>query len=64
MMENNTNEKRDVIIKGVDIPFADLVVLLVKLALASIPAMFVIYFVFAFMTMIFGGMFQMFMFHL
>jgi len=52
MMENNTNEKRDVIIKGVDIPFADLVVLLV------------IYFVFAFMTMIFGGMFQMFMFHL
>jgi hypothetical protein len=58
------NDKQDVIIKGMDIPFMDLVILLVKLALASIPAMFVIYFVFAFMTMIFGGMFQMFMFRL
>jgi len=55
-------EKTEVIIRGVDIPFIDLVLLLVKLALASIPAMFVIYFVFAFMTMLFGGMFQMFMF--
>ncbi|RUM74396.1 MAG: hypothetical protein DSZ10_01625 [Sulfurovum sp.] len=58
------NDKKDVIIKGVDIPFVDLVILLVKLALASIPSMFVIYFVFAFMTMIFGGMFQMFMFRI
>ena len=53
---------KKVIIKGVDIPFIDLVVLLVKLALASIPAMFVIYFVFAIFTMIFGGMFNIFMF--
>jgi len=29
-----------VIIKGIDIPFIDLVVLLIKLAFASIPAMF------------------------
>jgi hypothetical protein len=55
-------EIKKVIIKGVDIPFIDLVVLLVKLALASIPAMVVIYAVFAFLTMIFGGMFNMFMF--
>ena len=32
-------DKKDIIIKGVDIPFIDLVVLLVKLAFASIPAM-------------------------
>jgi len=53
---------KKVIIKGVDIPFIDLVVLLIKLAFASIPAMFVIYFVFAIFTMIFGGVFNIFMF--
>jgi len=40
----------------------DLVVLLVKLTLAAIPAFIVIYFVFAFLTMIFGGVFNIFMF--
>jgi hypothetical protein len=54
----------NVIIRGVDIPFMDLVVLLVKLAFAAIPAMVVIYFVFALMSMLFGGFFQMFMLHL
>ncbi len=53
---------KKVIIKGVDIPFIDLVILLIKLAFASIPAMFVIYFVFALFTMIFGGIFNIFMF--
>jgi len=56
------NEENEVIIKGIDIPFMDLVILLVKLTFAAIPAMFVIYFVFAFMTMIFGGFFHVFMF--
>jgi len=55
---------KEVIIKGVDIPFMDLVVLLVKLALAAIPAMFIIYFVFSFLTMIFGGFFNLFMFRI
>jgi hypothetical protein len=55
-------EFKKVIIKGVDIPFMDLVILLIKLALASIPAMVVIYFVFAFLTMLFGGVFNLFMF--
>jgi len=31
-----------IIIKGLDIPFLDLVVFLVKLALASIPAIFIL----------------------
>jgi len=57
-------EIKRVIIKGIDIPFVDLVVLLVKLALAAIPAMVVIYTVFAFLTMIFGGVFNLFMFRI
>jgi len=56
-------EANNVVIRGVDIPFMDLVVLLVKLAFAAIPAMVVIYFVFALMSMLFGGFFQMFMLH-
>ena len=56
-------EKRDVIIKGVDIPFIDLVVLLIKLAFASIPAMFVIYFVLMLFGMLFDGIFQMALLH-
>jgi len=60
-MNETTN---NVIIRGVDIPVMDLVVLLVKLAFAAIPAMVVIYFVFALMSMLFGGFFQMFMLHL
>ncbi len=52
-------EKKEVIIKGVDIPFIDLVILLVKLALAAIPAMFIIYFVFMLFAMLFNGIFFM-----
>lgn len=35
-------ENKEVIIKGLDIPFLDLVVFLVKLALASIPAIIIL----------------------
>ena len=52
MLEEN---KRRVIISGLDIPFWDLVVVLVKFAFASIPALFIIYFVLALFTMLFGG---------
>ena len=52
-----------VVIKGVDIPFWDLLVLLVKLAFASIPAMFVVYFVLMLFSFIFGGFFDFFMIH-
>ncbi len=45
-------EDKKIIIKGIDIPFLDLVIFLVKLALASIPAMFIIYFVFWFFSFI------------
>jgi len=60
-MENN-NKK--IIIGGIDIPFMDLVVLLVKLAFASIPAIFMIFGLFSVLSMLFGGVFNMFMFRI
>ncbi len=57
------DEKR-VIINGIDIPFMDLVVLLIKLALASIPAMIVIFGFLSLMSTVFGGIFNLFMFRM
>jgi len=57
-------EEKKVVISGIDIPFMDLVVLLIKLALASIPAMIVIFGFFALMSTIFSGIFNMFMFRI
>ncbi len=54
-------EEAKVKITGVDIPFWDLVVLIVKIALASIPALFVVWFVFMLFGLVFGGMFGAFM---
>ena len=56
------DEEKKVIIGGIDIPFMDLVVLLIKLALASIPAMIVIFGFIALMSTVFGGVFNLFMF--
>jgi len=50
------NEKRKVIVAGLDIPFWDLVWFMVKLALASIPAIFILYFIFLLIGMFFAGM--------
>ena len=58
------DEEKKVIISGIDIPFMDLVVLLIKLALASIPAIIVIFGFISLMSTIFGGIFNMFMFRL
>jgi len=58
-MENS--EKR-VILNGIDIPFMDLVVLLVKLAFAWIPAMVVIFVMFGLLSILFDGVFNMFLF--
>ncbi|WP_193111693.1 hypothetical protein [Sulfurimonas paralvinellae] len=52
-------EDKEVVIKGLDIPFLDLVVFLVKLALASIPAIFILSVVFWAIGALFGAaMFQ------
>ena len=57
-------EEKKVIINGIDIPFMDLVVLLIKLALASIPAMIVIFGFLSLMSTVFGGIFNLFMFRM
>ncbi len=54
-------ENKKVIISGINIPFWDLVVFIVKFTLASIPALFIIWFVFMLFGLIFGGTFGMFM---
>jgi hypothetical protein len=56
MQENETK----VTISKIDIPFWNLVIFIVKLSLASIPAIFIIWFVMMLFTMIFGGTFMMF----
>lgn len=56
------DENKKIIIGGIDIPFIDLVVVLVKLAFASIPAIIIIFTVFGLLSTLFGGVFNMFMF--
>jgi len=58
------NETRKIVIKGIDIPFMDLVILLVKLAFAAIPAMIIIFTLFGILSSLFGGVFNMFMFRM
>jgi len=58
------NNNKKIIISGIDIPFTDLVVLLVKLAFAAIPAIIIIFGLFAVLSMLFGGVFNMFMFRI
>ena len=60
--EKEMNDQR-VKISGLDIPFVDLVVLMVKLAFASIPAMIVIYFVFVLLGIFFDGFLGLLMVH-
>jgi len=52
-----------VTLKDIDIPFWNLVLFLIKLAFASIPALFVVSFVMSLFFMLSGGLFQFMMFH-
>jgi len=52
-----------VTLKDIDIPFWNLVVFLIKLAFASIPALFVVSLVMSMFFMLTGGLFQFMMFH-
>ncbi len=54
-------ESKKVVLSGLEIPFWDLVWFMVKLALASVPALFIIYFIFALFSMLFGGVMHLFM---
>jgi len=59
-MTINTDENRSVVVTDIKMPFGSMVIFLVKLALASIPALLIIYAVmFAFVAILvlfFGGM--------
>ena len=56
-MDERLAQMTAVQVVGVKIPFLDLVVLLVKLALAMIPALFIIYAVTALFWTVVGGVF-------
>jgi hypothetical protein len=45
------------VITGVDIPFGDLVVLILKVMVASIPAYIVLFICFFIVSLVFGGLF-------
>ncbi|BCD68850.1 hypothetical protein [Nitratiruptor sp. YY09-18] len=47
-------EKKEVIITGLKIPFWDLVWFMVKFAFASIPALFIIYFIIGLFSALIG----------
>ncbi len=49
------SEKERVVVSGLEIPFWDLVWFMVKLALASIPAMLIIYVFIMLLGLLFGG---------
>jgi len=54
------HEKDRIILAGLDIPFWDLVWFMVKLSLASIPALFILYVFVTGFGMLFGGVMQFF----
>jgi hypothetical protein len=56
-MQDSSAQPTAVHVIGVKIPFVELVVLLVKLALAMIPALFIIYAVSALFWAMLGGLF-------
>jgi hypothetical protein len=53
-----------VTLKNIDIPFWNLVLFLIKLAFASIPALFVVSFVMGFIVALTSGLFQAMMLHM
>ena len=50
--------KQEVTVVDVKIPFMSMVVLMVKFAVASIPALLIISFIFGLFTMLFGSFFH------
>ena len=53
-----SNERQEVVVTNIKIPFTSMVVLLVKLALASIPALIILFLIFSVLGFIFGGLFH------
>ena len=53
-----SNGRQEVVVTDIKIPFLSMVVLLVKWALAAIPALIILFFIFSILGIIFGGMFH------
>ncbi len=53
-----SNEKSEVVVVDVKIPFWSMVTLLVKWALASIPALIILFIIGALLSALFGGVFH------
>jgi hypothetical protein len=53
-----SNENREVVVVDVKIPFWSMVTLLVKWALASIPALIILFLIGAALSALFGGIFH------
>ena len=53
-----SDDKREVIVTDIRMPFVSMVVLMVKWALASIPAVIILFFIFGILGALFGGVFH------
>jgi len=49
-----SNEKQEVVVTDIEIPFMSMVVLMVKLAIASIPALFILTMLGGLFSLVFG----------
>jgi len=58
MSDIQHNEKQQVTIVDIKMPFMSMVIFLVKLAIASIPAFIILSFIFMILGMLFGGLFH------
>lgn len=52
------NEKQEVTVVDIKMPFTSMVIFLVKLAIASIPTVIILSIIFALLMAVFGGMFH------
>ncbi len=55
MREESVMQEREVVVVDIKMPFWSIVVLMIKWAVATIPAAIVIWFVFALLSALFGG---------
>ncbi|MFQ3176007.1 MAG: hypothetical protein ACJAYB_002617 [Psychromonas sp.] len=58
MSDRQSNEKQEVTIVDMKIPFMSMVIFLVKLAIASIPAFIILSVIYMILGVVFGGVFH------
>ena len=59
--EGKMNERKEIVIKDIDIPFGRLVVILLKIIIASIPATFLAWVMVVVLSVFFGSFLHQFM---